>query len=219
PLSLATITAAQDQSDLSITNTTMPNPATVSSAAVPRNLTYGMNIINNGPDRATGVKVTFTLPGGVTLLVPPGPTFNFINGPSRQCAVTTTTVTCDIGSMDVGNLAGAAAFVIVRAQATGVLRATAEVTADQPDPHMSNNFVAVETVVEPQVSDPVMTDRNLIASTVVSGLTTPTSMAFLGDNDFLVLEQFTGRVKRVQNGVVQQPIVLDLPVNFFSERG
>jgi len=37
-------------------------------------------------------------------------------------------------------------------------------------------------------------------------------MAFLGANDFFVLEKATGQVKRVANGVVQST-VLDLAVN------
>jgi len=145
-LSLANISAAQERADLSITNTTMPNPATVSTAAVPRNLTYGMNVINNGPDPATGVQVTFALPSPVTLVTA---RFNFIGGPSIDCASNTTTVSCNIGSVDSGNLAGAAVVVVLRAQATGVLRAAATVKADQPDPNMSNNSAAVETIVDP----------------------------------------------------------------------
>ena len=43
-------------------------------------------------------------------------------------------------------------------------------------------------------------------------------MAFLGANDFLVLEKNTGAVKRVVNGAVQGT-VLDLSVNNASERG
>jgi glucose/arabinose dehydrogenase len=65
---------------------------------------------------------------------------------------------------------------------------------------------------------PTLADPNLGVRTVVSGLTTPATMAFLGPNDFLVLEKNTGRVKRVVNGAVQS-VVLDLSVNFASERG
>ena len=43
-------------------------------------------------------------------------------------------------------------------------------------------------------------------------------MAFLGDDDFLVLEKDTGQVQRVVNGAVEAT-VLDLAVNFASERG
>ncbi|MEW5928823.1 MAG: PQQ-dependent sugar dehydrogenase [Gemmatimonadota bacterium] len=65
---------------------------------------------------------------------------------------------------------------------------------------------------------PTVLDPNLDVRTVVSGLSSPTTMAFLGPDDFLVLEKNTGRVKRVVGGVVQGT-VLDLAVNFASERG
>jgi aldose sugar dehydrogenase len=62
-------------------------------------------------------------------------------------------------------------------------------------------------------------DPNLGVRTAVSGLVTPSTMAFLGPDDFLVLEKNTGQVKRVVNGDVQGAPVLDLSVNFASERG
>src|SRR5262245_22786018 len=43
-------------------------------------------------------------------------------------------------------------------------------------------------------------------------------MAFLRENDILVLEKETGRVRRVTNGAIQST-VLDLPANFGSEPG
>src|SRR6187549_847288 len=43
-------------------------------------------------------------------------------------------------------------------------------------------------------------------------------MAFIGTNDFFVLEKDTGKVQRVVNGAIQST-VLDLPVNRASERG
>ncbi len=206
--SLALVSAAAE-ADLSITNTTLPNPATMG-----RNLTYNMNIINNGPDPATNVQVTDTLPAGVTLV---SANFQFIkiNEPPTPVPCTgTTTITCNLGSVDVGKLAGAAVFINVRPLNVGVITNTATVTADQADA----NSATVETIVEPQVSPPIVLDENLAVRTVISGLMGPTSMAFLGDNDFLVLEQSTGRVKRVVDGAVQS-IVLDLGVNSFSERG
>ena len=65
---------------------------------------------------------------------------------------------------------------------------------------------------------PTVVDPNLGVRTVVGGLVTPSTIAFLGPNDFLVLEKNTGQVKRVVNGSVQG-VVLDLSVNFASERG
>jgi hypothetical protein len=63
-----------------------------------------------------------------------------------------------------------------------------------------------------------MLDSRLGVRTVVGGLVTPTSIAFLGPNDILAIEKNTGRVQRVVNGTIQGT-VLDLAVNFGSERG
>jgi len=65
---------------------------------------------------------------------------------------------------------------------------------------------------------PVVLDSNLRVRTVVAGLQTPVTMAFLGANDFLITEKATGRVKRVVNGAVVAT-ALDLAVNNNSERG
>jgi glucose/arabinose dehydrogenase len=65
---------------------------------------------------------------------------------------------------------------------------------------------------------PTILDPTLGVRTVVSGLSQPTSMAFLGADDFLVLEKRTGRVQRVVNGSIHST-ARDLAVNFGSERG
>ena len=70
----------------------------------------------------------------------------------------------------------------------------------------------------PPPEGPSLTDPNLAFSTVVSGLDQPTSMAFLGPGDFLVLEKASGKVKHVVNGAIVGT-ALDLAVNSASERG
>jgi aldose sugar dehydrogenase len=74
-------------------------------------------------------------------------------------------------------------------------------------------FVPARAHAAPSVVDP-----NLAVRTAASGLDQPISMAFIGQNDMLVLEKATGKVQHVVNGVVQST-VLDLPVNSASERG
>lgn len=69
-----------------------------------------------------------------------------------------------------------------------------------------------------QTSGPEMLRRGLGVRLVSSGLVTPISLAFLGANDMLVIEKNTGRVQRVVGGTIQGT-VLDLAVNFGSERG
>ena len=70
----------------------------------------------------------------------------------------------------------------------------------------------------PTLAAPTVVDPDLEVRVAASGLSLPTAMAFLGANDMLVLEKLSGQVKRVVNGVVQGT-VLDLAVNFASERG
>jgi len=65
---------------------------------------------------------------------------------------------------------------------------------------------------------PTLIAQKLSLRTAVDGLQLPTSIAFLGPDDMLVLEKDTGKVKRVVDGVVTGT-VLDLAVNNFSERG
>jgi glucose/arabinose dehydrogenase len=77
-------------------------------------------------------------------------------------------------------------------------------------------WIASGQQVEP--INPTVVDPNLSVRTVVAGLDVPTTMAFLDRGHILVLEKNTGRVQRVVNGAVQAT-VLDLAVNFGSERG
>jgi glucose/arabinose dehydrogenase len=64
-----------------------------------------------------------------------------------------------------------------------------------------------------------LTDSRLELQPVVSGLTLPTSLVFVGPDDFLVSQKNDGRVRRVTGGTLQGGEVLDLHVNFRSEQG
>ena len=79
-------------------------------------------------------------------------------------------------------------------------------------------FVFLTTCDAVTAQTPRMLVPNLSVRTVTGGLITPTSIAFIGPNEILVLEKNTGQVKRVVSGVVQST-VLDLAVNNASERG
>src|SRR5215216_19445 len=72
---------------------------------------------------------------------------------------------------------------------------------------------------EPQSNNGiVLSDPNLKLELVTSGLDFPTTMAFLGQEDFLILEK-SGTVKRVTNGVVLDKPLLQVDVNVKDERG
>ena len=68
------------------------------------------------------------------------------------------------------------------------------------------------------ITGPTLTDTNLGVRMGVRGLDQPIALAFIGNDDFFVLEKASGKVKRVTNGVVAST-VLDLAVNSNSERG
>jgi aldose sugar dehydrogenase len=61
-------------------------------------------------------------------------------------------------------------------------------------------------------------DTTLRVETVAEGLEFPTSMAFLGPNDFLVLEKEKGTVHRIVDGIVLPEPVLDVNVGASQER-
>jgi aldose sugar dehydrogenase len=67
-------------------------------------------------------------------------------------------------------------------------------------------------------AQPSINDDTLGVEPVVEGLSSPTSMIFLDDNDILVLER-DGQVRHVADGVLQEQPVLQIPVNAENERG
>jgi aldose sugar dehydrogenase len=66
---------------------------------------------------------------------------------------------------------------------------------------------------------PQMADASLTATIGIRGLDQPTGIAFLGPDDYLVIEKATGLVRRVQDGQLGAVPALDLGVNYYDERG
>ena len=66
---------------------------------------------------------------------------------------------------------------------------------------------------------PTLNDPDLQVTEIVSGLSSPTTMAFIGPDDILVLQKDDGKVRRVIHGVLQPSSVLDVNVDNQSERG
>ena len=83
---------------------------------------------------------------------------------------------------------------------------------------MLNTLTIYGPVVQTAYAQPTINDPNLSAEAVVAGLTFPTSMAFLDENNILILEK-EGSVRLVSNGVLQDTPVLQIPVNSQNERG
>lgn len=68
------------------------------------------------------------------------------------------------------------------------------------------------------INEIYLSDPNLKVEVVASGLDFPTTMAFLGHNDFLILEK-SGIVKRVIDGQVLNTPLLQVDVSVKDERG
>jgi len=194
--------------DLAITKTGSPNPVPVNTT-----LTYRINVLNNGPGTATGVTMTDSLPA--TLNNPQ------ITTQRGSCSLGPP-VSCSVGILGVGE--GAAITITGQPSVVGQIQNTAQVTGDQTDPDPSNSSATVTNLVEtPGTGSPAMLDPSLTVNPVITGLNEPTGMAFLGPNDFLVIEKSPragardANVLRVMNGTATT--ILQLPVNSAVERG
>jgi aldose sugar dehydrogenase len=188
--------------DLAVTKSASPNPGQVGLA-----LSYRITVTNNGPAIATNVSLTDTLPAGVV--------FGSASSTVGLCGGTGPVV-CAIGSLPVN--ASAVITIAVTPSTPGQIANSATVTASETDNDAGNNTTAITTEIQPAAVAPSMLDPNLTVTTLVSGLDQPIALAFPGPNDLFVLEKASGKVKFVQNGIVQATAI-DLAVNSASERG
>ncbi len=137
--STASNVASPTQSDVSILKTASPEPVDQGT-----NLTYTLQVTNNGPAVATGVAVTDPLPSQVT--------FASVSIPASQgsCAYTsaTTTVNCTLNNMNVGTLV----IITINVNAATFSSATqssntATVSSTTSDPNLTNNSsTAISTI-------------------------------------------------------------------------
>jgi len=126
--------------DLALQKSALPNPVAVGS-----NLTYTLNVTNNGPSTATGVTLTDPLPAATT----------FVNvTPTQGTCTGSTTVTCNLGTLV--NAATATVRIIVTASAPGTSTNTATVTLNEFDPNTANN-TASATVTATSSADLALT--------------------------------------------------------------
>jgi uncharacterized repeat protein (TIGR01451 family) len=103
--------------------TASPDPVTAGS-----NLTYNVTVTNNGPNAATQVRVTDTLPASLMLVS---------TLPSQGTCTNGSTINCNLGTMENGTSATLA--IVVKPTASGQISNTVSVMALQQDPDLNNN--------------------------------------------------------------------------------
>ena len=85
--------------------------------------------------------------------------------------------------------------------------------------YFSAQFAYGEVSQPQRASGPIFSDPNLKAEVVFRGIDFPTSMAFLGYNDILVLEKNEGTVRRIVNGNMLEDPLLKVNVSDKGEKG
>ncbi|HEU4823920.1 MAG TPA: hypothetical protein VFS97_10895, partial [Nitrososphaeraceae archaeon] len=82
----------------------------------------------------------------------------------------------------------------------------------------NNNFDEFRQNEFTEQGTAAVSDSNLDVEEVVAGLELPTTMAFLGPDDILVLEKEKGTVQRIIDGQIQPEPLLDVNVAGAVER-
>jgi len=120
--------------DLALTKGDSPDPVLVGEL-----ITYALSASNSGPQDATGVTLTDTLPGGVT--------FESATPTQGSCSESAGTVTCALGTIAPSQQASV--VIEIRAPSPGTITNQASVTSDVYDPVSSNDSASAETTVDP----------------------------------------------------------------------
>jgi uncharacterized repeat protein (TIGR01451 family) len=125
------------RADVSVVGSAAPNAPTLGN-----NLTFTATITNAGPDPATNVSVTDTLPAGATL----------VSASASQGTCTGSgPVTCALGTIAAGS--SVTVTLVVTPTQTGTASLTATVAATEPDSNPANNTVTAATTVNAPTSD------------------------------------------------------------------
>jgi uncharacterized repeat protein (TIGR01451 family) len=130
--SASATTTVTPAADLAVT---VSAPTTVT---VGQNLTYTINVTNNGPNDASGVVLTDTLP-------PLPADGTFVSGSAGTLAGST--LTDNIGTLASGSTATVIVVITPNAAALPSVSNTATVTNQVPDPNQANNTASASTTV------------------------------------------------------------------------
>lgn len=126
--------AGPASANLSVVKTDNPDPVIVN-----QQLTYTVTVTNLGPDAATNVVVTDTLPAGAT--------FGSATPDQGSCGEAAGVVTCNLGGITSGSSVNIT--IIVTPTNVGTAVNMVSVTGDENDPDTNNNSDTENTAVDP----------------------------------------------------------------------
>ncbi len=139
------VAATPPTADLSVTKSDSPDPVLSDGST----LTYTIAVTNNGPDDATGVTMSDTLPGGVA--------FQSVSTNTGQCDAQPDgngELDCTIGNLAVNSTATVTLVVAPDEVAEpDTITNTAAVSGTEIDPTAANNTATEDTTVNPPASD------------------------------------------------------------------
>ena len=145
------VTTGTGSADVSVVKTA------AAAAAAGTNLTYNINVTNNGPSDASSVTMSDTLPPNTTFVSesqPTGPAFICTNPPLGG----TGTVSCSIATLTAGTSATFAIVVQVSPAApVGPSSNTATVSTSTTDPNPGNNSSTAITAIALATADLLIT--------------------------------------------------------------
>jgi uncharacterized repeat protein (TIGR01451 family) len=171
-------------------------------------LSYRIIATNKGPAVATNVVVTDTLPAGVT----------FVSTTTTQGSCSgSAIVTCSLGSLAVGGQA--IVTIVVTPVGTRSNHQHGDASAAAKAILIRRNNSATTNTLDSTGSG-FANDAGRQSHRQHRHRRTRSAdeYAFIGPNDFLILERATGKVQRIVNGALHST-PLDLAVNNASERG
>src|SRR5579884_2448275 len=126
--------------DLAVTKAGSPNPD-----RLPGDITWTMVVTNNGPDTATGVKVSDPMPSGNT----------FVSASTTQGACTGGAIlSCSLGTLAAGGKV--TITLVTRPSTVGTQTNTVTVVGNETETNTANNTASASVVVEAPVTPPVV---------------------------------------------------------------
>jgi uncharacterized repeat protein (TIGR01451 family) len=125
------VSLTEKPTDLGVTKVDSSDPSRAG-----RDLTYTLTVTNNGPNPATGVTATDTLPSGLAARS---------STASQGTCSGTATVTCALGDLASG--ASATVTIVIRPTSAGKITNTVSVSGNQPDPNSANNTATQDTTI------------------------------------------------------------------------